>query len=328
MRRRAGPSAQPQVAHISRHLDRDDLEFLAGEHGHVRAPARAQHDQRIGPELGTAGAAPAPGGRLGDLQSGAREPGALGGQVEAEPDRVRHHAGQRADFQVHAGDLGAGQPLGDGVHHAFGDRQFVHAASRRGQQMRGSGSPTSRSTIRVPPNVVLIVTSPAGSAVTLPMIAACAPSGWARRAAIASSAWPPSTTATSRPSHATYRGSMPSSSAAPRTWARTGMASSATSTPTSAALAISFKMVATPPLVASRSARTPGTARSSPATSPARDAVSDSTSASMSSSPRASMIVTPWSPIGPETRIASPGLACATPRFTPAGTVPTPAVLM
>src|SRR5215472_6632131 len=172
------PSAQPQVAHTSRHLDRDDLELLPAEHRDVRAPARAQHDRRIGLEAGAAGPAPALGGRLGDLQPGPRQAGALGGQVEAESDRVRHHAGQRADLQVHAGDRGAGQLLRDGVHHAFGDRQFVHTASRRGQQMRGSGSPTSRSTILVPPNVVLIVTSPTGSAVTSPMIAACAPSGW------------------------------------------------------------------------------------------------------------------------------------------------------
>ena len=58
------------------------------------------------------------------------------------------------------------------------------------------------------------------------------------------------------------------------------------------------------------------------------DAVSDRTSASMSSSPRASMIVTPWSPIGPETRTASPGRACATPRLGPRSRTPTPAVLM
>ena len=71
-----------------------------------------------------------------------------------------------------------------------------------------------------------------------------------------------------RPSQATYIGSMPSSSEAPRTSARTGISSSLTSTPTSAALAISLRMVATPPRVASRMARTPGTASSSPATSP------------------------------------------------------------
>ena len=39
-----------------------DLEFLAGEHGDVGAPARAQHDRRLGLELGAAGAAPAPRG--------------------------------------------------------------------------------------------------------------------------------------------------------------------------------------------------------------------------------------------------------------------------
>ncbi len=39
-------------------------------------------------------------------------------------------------------------------------------------------------------------------------------------------------------------------------------------------------------------------------------------SASMSSSPRASMIVTPWSPIGPETSTASPGRTAAAPSCT------------
>ena len=57
-------------------------------------------------------------------------------------------------------------------------------------------------------------------------------------------------------------------------------------------------------------------------------AVSDSMSASMSSSPRASMMVTPWSPIGPDTMMASPGRARATPRLTSRSMTPTPAVLM
>src|SRR5215468_7278827 len=133
------PSAQPQVAHTSRHLDRDDLELLPAEHRDVRAPARAEHDRRIGLELGAACAAPALGGRLADLQPGAFHSGALGGHVEAEPDRVRHHAGQRADLQVHEGDLRAGQPLRDGVDHALGDRQFVHAASRRISKYAAAG---------------------------------------------------------------------------------------------------------------------------------------------------------------------------------------------
>src|SRR5579864_4749776 len=79
------------------------------------------------------------------------------------------------------------------------------------------------------------------------MTAACSPSGCARRATSALSAAAPSTTATRRPSHATYMGSMPRSSEAPRTSARTGMSFSLTSTPTLAALAISFRIVATPP---------------------------------------------------------------------------------
>ena len=210
--------------------------------------------------------------------------------------------------------------------------QAVVAAARdrllSGQQMRGRGSPTSRSTILVPPNPVLSWTMPGGSAVTWPMMAAWSPSGCARRAASARSASPASTTATRRPSQATYIGSMPRSSLAPRTSARTGMSSSRTSTPTSADLAISLRIVATPPRVASRSARTPPVAASRSATSPFSAAVSDWTSASMSSSPRASMIVMPWSPIGPETMIASPGRASATPSSGASGAIrPTPAVL-
>ena len=56
------------------------------------------------------------------------------------------------------------------------------------QQMRGRGSPTSMSTIRVPPKAVSSTTIPGGSARTSPMRAAVAPSGWARRAARAASA--------------------------------------------------------------------------------------------------------------------------------------------
>jgi hypothetical protein len=73
-------------------------------------------------------------------------------------------------------------------------------------------------------------------------------------------------------------------------------------------------MVATPPRVASRMARTPGTASSRPAIIPFIGAVSEVRSASMSSSPRASMIVTPWSPTGPDTMTVSPGRAVAAPK--------------
>ena len=55
--------------------------------------------------------------------------------------------------------------------------------------------------------------------------------------------------------------------------------------------------------------------------------MSDSTSDSMSSSPLASMMVMPCSPIGPDTITASPGLAVATPSSTGRSITPTPAVL-
>src|SRR5580704_9577930 len=70
----------------------------------------------------------APAGNLGDLQAGAREARSLGGQLEAEPQRVVHHAGQRADLQPHAGDLRVAHALGHGVHHALDDRELVHRA--------------------------------------------------------------------------------------------------------------------------------------------------------------------------------------------------------
>lgn len=56
-------------------------------------------------------------------------------------------------------------------------------AARRTQQMRGSGSPDSQSTMRRPPKRVRIRTKHRGSAVTLPIQAAVWPSGWARIAA-------------------------------------------------------------------------------------------------------------------------------------------------
>ena len=102
------------------------------------------------------------------------------------------------------------------------------------------------------------------------------------------------------------------------------MASSLTSTPTPAAAATSFRIVATPPRVASRSARTPVVAESRSATRPFKGAVSEIMSASMSSSPRASMIVTPCSPIGPDTITTSPGWAFTTPRETSCSTTPIP----
>ena len=55
--------------------------------------------------------------------------------------------------------------------------------------------------------------------------------------------------------------------------------------------------------------------------------MSEETSDSMSSSPLASMMVMPCSPIGPDTITASPGLAVATPSSPGRSITPTPAVL-
>ncbi len=94
------------------------------------------------------------------------------------------------------------------------------------------------------------------------------------------------------------------------------------------ARATSFRIVATPPRVASRITRTPVVASRRTPISSARGAVSDSMSLSMSSSPRASMMVTPWSPIGPDTRTASPGRTVPAPRVMSRSMTPMPAVLM
>src|SRR4029450_2166586 len=88
---------------------------------------------------------------------------------------------------------------------------LVHAQpfrSRRSQQIRGRGSPTSRAPMRVPPNEVFKSPRPGGSSLPRPITAAPSPRGWERSAPRAASAWSPSTTATSRPSQATYSGAM------------------------------------------------------------------------------------------------------------------------
>ncbi len=121
---------------------------------------------------------------------------------------------------------------------------------------------------------------------------------------------------------------MPSSSQAPRTSGRTGTASSSTTTATPEAVASSLRMVATPPRVASRSPRTSPVSSSSRSTRPFSGAVSELRSDSMSSSPRASMMVAPWSPIGPDTSTASPGRARPMPRSPGRSTRPTPVVVM
>src|SRR3954447_7464439 len=180
------------------------------------------------------------------------------------------------------------------------------------QQILGSGSPTSWSMTRRPPNAVSTSTIAGGSVRTSPISAACSQPGTARIAASAASACSGATNATSLPSFATYIGSMPRISAAPATAASTGTASSRTSIATAEARASSLSTDATPPRVASRRQCTADPATPSRAsTTGHRGRVSDSMGASSSNSPRASRMAVPWSPTGPDSRILSPGTRAA-----------------
>src|SRR4051794_18812160 len=197
------------------------------------------------------------------------------------------------------------------------------------QQILGSGSPTSWSITRRPPNAVSTSTMPGGSVRTSPISAACSQPGTARSAASAASACSGATNATSLPSFATYMGSMPRISAAPATAASTGTAASRTSIATPDARASSLSTDATPPRVASRRQCTADPADSSSvSTTGHKDRVSDAIGASSSNSPRASMIAVPWSPTGPDSRIRSPGARPAGDRAAPPSSWPRPAVQM
>ena len=77
-------------------------------------------------ERGPAGAAPRPARRLVDLQPSTFDRRALGHQVEAEPDGLRHDPGDLADPQVHGRDRGTVGPLDDHLDDALGDRELVH----------------------------------------------------------------------------------------------------------------------------------------------------------------------------------------------------------
>ena len=102
-------------------------------------------------------------------------------------------------------------------------------------------------------------------------------------------------------------GSSPSTSHAPRTSRRSGTSSSRSTMPSPLSRASSLSAVATPPRVGSRIQRTPlAHAPISASTNGHTERVSERRSASRSSSPRASRIVIPWSPIGPLSSTLSP----------------------
>src|SRR3954449_12417897 len=284
-------------------LQRVDEQLLAPAHLDVE-PAAVLALQRELRQRAVEPARPAPAAGRHDLhhELGALELGALGHEGEAELERGRDHLAQVADLQLDLRHLAPGGMSARDADHGVGDRELVH------QQILGKGSPTSWSITRRPPNAVSTSTMPGGSVRTSPISAARSPPGTERSAASASWAASGATKATILPSLATYIGSMPSSSAAPATAGRTGTSPSRTSIATPDARASSLSTDATPPRVASRRQR-----RSRPAASRSASTVghsgrvSDSTEDSSPSSPRASMIAVPCSPIEPDTRMRSPG---------------------
>src|SRR5688500_1599645 len=281
------------------HVQRLDRELLAVDDLYGGGAARADQREAVEPALRTARPATDGDGNLLQHQLGALQRRPLGDQLERELERRRHDLAQVPDPHLDPADPPPARvPDGD-VGDRAGDRQFVH------QQILGSGSPTSWSITRRPPNAVSTSTMPGGSSRTSPISAARSQPSTARRAASAAAAPSGATNATNVPSLATYIGSIPSSSAAPATAGSTGTSPSRTTTPTPAARAISFSTEATPPRVASRRQWTCSLSTASTAGHSGR--VSDSTSASSPRSPRASMIAVPCSPIVRETRTRSPG---------------------
>src|SRR5215471_863076 len=184
------------------------------------------------------------------------------------------------------------------------------------------------STIRVVPNAVRITTIRGCASVTCPMICAAHPSSWLRSAPRARSAASAATIATSLPSLATYSGSSPSISHAPRTSSRTGIEVSSSSIPTRELPAISFSVLESPPRVGSRRQRTCWVASSSVPTSSCSAAESLRTSVSNFNPSRSARMAMPWSPTIPLTIIASPGRAWLADSEIPSRTNPIPVVLM
>src|SRR4051812_39975209 len=287
---RMSTSSTPATGH-SFHRQGVHEQLLPADQLHIQAPARFAGEREAG-QLALLATAPADagGGHLFQQQLCALGLGALGDEGEGERERVGHDLAQVPDLDLDRLDPAAARVGGRDSHDGVGDRELMH------QQILGSGSPTSSSSTRLPPNAVLTRTMPGGSVRTSPMSAK--PGSGV------------SAIATKTPSLATYIGSIPSSSQAPATAGATGTAASSISIATPESRASSLSTDATPPRVASRSCRTPGPRIASTAGHSER--VSETTSSeSRSNSPRASMIAVPWAAIGPDSRIRSPGRAGA-----------------
>ena len=177
------------------------------------------------------------------------------------------------------------------------------------QQILGSGSPTSWSITRLPPNAVSTSTMPGGSVLTSPISAASSPPGaraqrGERRVG---------RLGRDEGDELALVGDVHRVDAEQLRRARDRRVDRARrprarriATPEARASSLSTE--ATPPRVASRRQRSSGPAASSSASTAGHsERVSDSIVAPSSNSPRASMIAVPWSPTRPESRIRSPG---------------------
>jgi len=252
-------SVQPHVAHMIKHPYRGDGQLLAGKDLNVGAAAR---QSRIGPS----GSNVCPQARHSH-----RIPGSVISRLapsNAVPSVARSKQNSSAWLPPRTARRSPAAPRRSAGREAALSPRPPGSPRSRARAYRSadprSGSPTSRSTIPHAAEGGLQVHEAGRIAgdVADDRRGECRAGGSAAPAS-AWSASSPGTTATSRPSQATYIGSMPSSSAAPRTSGRTGMSSSLTSTPTSAALAISLR-IGPRPRGRVPHARTPGTASSSP----------------------------------------------------------------
>src|SRR3954468_14238434 len=127
-------------------------QLLAPEHLDVEPAARPALQRELR-QRAVRPARPAPAAGRHDLhrELGALELGALGHEAEGELERGRHHLAQVADLQLDAPDLPPHRVCARDADDGVGDRELVHRAP---QQILGSGSPTSWSMTRRPPNAV------------------------------------------------------------------------------------------------------------------------------------------------------------------------------
>lgn len=99
-------------------------------HIHVGTATGTQRDQIGKVDVVPTAPAVGPTGDLHHIETRALEQRPLRAHVEAEADRVRHHARELADLERHGSDPGLGEPFGHGRHDALGDRHLVHVNLR------------------------------------------------------------------------------------------------------------------------------------------------------------------------------------------------------